>query len=52
MIYMIGKEIDRLDYPGFSLANCYFPSGSSGEERHQFKMQFLDDMYPVFKKNE
>ena len=51
-----GKEIyDRegrlivLDYPGFSLANCYFPSGSSGEDRHQFKMKFLEDLYPVFK---
>ncbi len=38
------------DYPGFSLANCYFPSGSAGEERHEFKMQFLKDVYPVFKK--
>ncbi len=38
-----------LDYPGFSLANCYFPSGSSGEERHQFKMGFLEAMYPVYK---
>lgn len=36
------------DYPGFSVANCYFPSGSSGEERHSFKMQFLNDMLPVF----
>lgn len=52
-----GKEVyDRegrlivLDYPGFSLANCYFPSGSSGEDRHQFKMKFLEDMYPEFKK--
>ncbi|MBK6545179.1 MAG: exodeoxyribonuclease III [Saprospiraceae bacterium] len=41
-----------LDYDGFSIANCYFPSGSSGEDRHSFKMQFLSDMYPKFKKLE
>jgi exodeoxyribonuclease-3 len=38
------------DFPGFSLANCYFPSGTSGEERHNFKMQFLKDIQPVFNK--
>lgn len=30
----------------FTLLNCYFPSGSSGEERHQFKMDFLHDLRP------
>lgn len=39
-----------VDYPDFSVANCYFPSGSASEERHEFKMKFLKDMYPVFKK--
>ncbi len=39
-----------LDFPEFSIANCYFPSGSSGEERHSFKMKFLTDVYPVFQK--
>lgn len=32
-----------LDFDGWSLLNCYFPSGSSGEERHEFKMEFLAD---------
>lgn len=29
-----------------SLISCYFPSGSSGEERQQAKFRFLDQMYP------
>jgi len=29
-----------------SLISCYFPSGSSGEERQQAKFRFLDEMYP------
>ncbi len=38
----------RYDRPGrkLSLINCYFPSGSSGEERQQAKFRFLDLMYP------
>ncbi len=30
----------------FTLLNCYFPSGSSGDARHQFKMDFLHDLRP------
>ena len=33
----------RLDFGDLSILNCYFPSGSSGEDRHEFKMQFLED---------
>ena len=29
-----------------SLISCYFPSGSSSEERQQAKFRFLDKMYP------
>ncbi len=29
-----------------SLISCYFPSGSSGEERQAAKFRFLDKMYP------
>ena len=42
------KEIDfegriiRLDFEGFSVISVYFPSGSSGELRQEFKMNFLD----------
>lgn len=39
-----------LEYEDFSICNCYFPSGSSGEDRHLFKMQFLKDVYPYFEK--
>lgn len=28
----------------FALINSYFPSGSSGEDRHEFKLQYLYDM--------
>ena len=36
-----GRSI-RLDFEGYSVINTYFPSGSSGDERQDFKMEFLD----------
>lgn len=38
----------RFDTPvrKHSIISCYFPSGSSGEERQQAKFRFLDRMYP------
>ena len=33
----------RADFGDFSVLSCYFPSGSSGEERQAFKMEFLAD---------
>lgn len=34
----------RTDYEDVTVLNCYFPSGSSGELRHAFKMHFLSDL--------
>lgn len=31
----------RTDFGDLTVLNCYFPSGSSGEDRHAFKMEFL-----------
>ena len=47
----IGKYDDegriiRADFGDFSVLSCYFPSGSSGEERQEFKMEFLADFLP------
>ncbi len=36
-------RIIRADFGDFSVLSCYFPSGSSGEERQAFKMDFLAD---------
>ncbi|MCF8209287.1 MAG: exodeoxyribonuclease III [Rhodoferax sp.] len=38
----------RFDRPGrkLSLISCYFPSGSSGEERQAVKFRFLAALYP------
>lgn len=36
-------RIQRLDFGDTTLLNCYFPSGTTGDERQAFKMQFLDD---------
>ncbi|MDO9218027.1 MAG: exodeoxyribonuclease III, partial [Lacisediminimonas sp.] len=38
----------RFDRPGrkLSVISCYFPSGSSGEERQAVKFRFLDALYP------
>jgi exodeoxyribonuclease III len=44
-----GRYVElRFDTPArkFSLISCYFPSGSSGEERQQAKFRFLDVFDP------
>ncbi|MBI2745317.1 MAG: exodeoxyribonuclease III [Burkholderiales bacterium] len=44
-----GRYVElRFDTPQrkLSLISCYFPSGSSGEERQQAKSRFLDQIYP------
>lgn len=37
-------RVIRLDFHDFTLINSYFPSGSSGDERQDFKMDYLADM--------
>lgn len=44
--YDFEGRILRTDFGKLTLLNCYFPSGSSGEERHDFKIQFLNDFKP------
>jgi exodeoxyribonuclease-3 len=44
-----GRYIEaRYDKPGraLSIISCYFPSGSSGDERQAVKFRFLDHVYP------
>ncbi len=36
----------RKDCPRLSLISCYFPSGSSGEDRQAAKFRFLAEFYP------
>lgn len=38
-------RILRTDFGEWTLLNCYFPSGTTGEERQAFKMVFLDKFY-------
>jgi len=38
-------RIMRMDYKDLSIISAYFPSGSSGDVRQAFKMEFLDDIY-------
>jgi len=40
-------RVQVLRYADFTLVNAYFPSGSSGEERQDIKMQFLAN-FPTF----
>ncbi len=35
----------RVDFGDLSIASVYHPSGSSGDERQAFKMEWLDDFY-------
>jgi exodeoxyribonuclease III len=36
-------RVIRADFGDWSVLNCYFPSGTTGDERQGFKMQFLAD---------
>ncbi len=40
-MYDAEGRILRTDFDGWTLFNCYFPSGTTGEVRQGFKMQFL-----------
>ena len=35
----------RTDFGEITLLNCYFPSGTSGDERQNFKYEFLKDIF-------
>lgn len=39
-------RVIRADYGDVSIMSTYFPSGSSGEDRQAFKMEFLADFTP------
>lgn len=47
--YDFEGRILRTDYENFTLLNCYFPSGTSGDVRQEVKMRFLDDFYEWIK---
>ncbi len=38
-------RILRTDFGDWTLLNCYFPSGTTGDIRQDFKMEFLNDFY-------
>ena len=38
-------RILRTDFGDITILNCYFPSGTTGDVRQQFKMAFLDDFF-------
>ena len=38
-------RILRAEYEGFSFISAYFPSGTTGDVRQDFKYAFLDDVY-------
>jgi len=42
----------RFDTPArkLSIVSCYFPSGSSGEERQMAKYRFLEELHPILMK--
>ncbi len=44
--YDVEGRLLRTDFGDVTLLNCYFPSGSSGEARHDYKMEFLHDLRP------
>lgn len=42
VLYDYEGRVIRADFDGFSVLNIYHPSGSSGDTRQAFKMQWLD----------
>jgi exodeoxyribonuclease-3 len=44
-LYDAEGRIIRADFGDLSIMSAYFPSGSSGDERQEIKMAFLDDFY-------
>lgn len=44
-IYDCEGRVLRADFDNFSLVNVYMPSGTTGDIRQAFKMQWLDDFY-------
>lgn len=48
-VYDAEGRVLRTDFEDISILNVYIPSGSSGGERQQFKMQFLEDFLPFIK---
>jgi exodeoxyribonuclease-3 len=43
--YDFEGRVIRVDFEDFSVMNVYMPSGSSGEERQQFKFEWMDDFF-------
>ena len=43
--YDFEGRVIRCDFETFSLLNVYMPSGSSGDERQKFKIDWLDDFF-------
>lgn len=43
-------RIIRTDFGDVTVLNCYFPSGTSGDIRQDFKYKYLDDFYTWIKK--
>ncbi len=43
-------RVIQLDFGKIRLINAYFPSGTSGEHRQQYKYQWLDECYDWLKK--
>jgi len=48
--YDLEGRILRVDFGSFSVLNCYFPSGTTGDVRQAFKYEFLDDFFVWIKK--
>jgi exodeoxyribonuclease-3 len=43
--YDVEGRVLRTDFGDWTLLNCYFPNGKSGEQRQKFKMEFLDEFH-------
>lgn len=46
--YDFEGRVLRVDFNNYSVVSAYFPSGSSGDERQDFKMKFLTDLEIYF----
>ncbi len=47
--YDVEGRVIRADFEGFSVISAYFPSGTTGGPRQDYKMDFLADFYAYLK---
>ena len=49
---MMKDRVIQMDFKDMRLINAYFPSGTTGDERQDFKYKWLDEFYIYLNESE